>query len=417
VRLEREQFARASQAVATGLAPVVSMGSSERVPVTPAVLAADRRLRILHVFTRLSHGGMEHGVQKLVAGLDPSRFQHRVCVLRGCDSNVEGLELLQRDLLVAPQAGRGAASRILWLVKAMRSYRPHIVHSRNWGATEAILAAKLARVPAVIHSEHGYEIDMLSGLPWRRRFSRRVFYALTDAVFCVTNDLRDFHAQQAWTNSDKIGVIYNAVDTGRFAPDAGARQATREKLALGDAFTIGAVGRMVAIKDYDTLLAAIGAVVLKGIEVRALLVGDGPELPRLRRLVANSPQLAGRVLWVGASDVVPQLLNAMDVFVQPSLSEGMSNTVLEAMATGLPVLATRTGGNPEIMVEGRYGWLFTPSDAKLLADQIQQLAVAPRMRQELGAAARGHVLEQFGLQRMLDSYTDLYLQLASSGAD
>ncbi len=413
MRLE-EQIASGHEVAAADLELVVGINCDDRPRFAPNEAAAHRRLRILHVFTRLSHGGMEHGVRKLVTGLDTSRFHHRVCVLRGCDSQAAGLEPLRQDLLVAPQAGAVAQSRILWLAKAMRSYRPDIVHSRNWGAMEAILAARLASVPVIIHSEHGYEIDMLAGLPWRRRLTRRVLYALTDAVFCVTKDLRDFHARQAWTRSDKIRVIYNAVDSERFAPDAGARRSVREKLVLGEAFTVGAVGRMVPIKDYATLLVAAAAVAEKGIDVRALLVGDGPELPSLREHVANSPQLAGRVVWAGASDAVPQLLNAMDVLVQPSLAEGMSNTLLEAMATGLPVLATRTGGNPEVMVEGRHGWLFQPGDAKVLADRLYQLAVNRALRQQLGAAARRQAQEQFGLQRMLDSYADLYLQLASS---
>jgi sugar transferase (PEP-CTERM/EpsH1 system associated) len=377
------------------------------------VVPVDGPLRILHVLTHLSRGGMEYGVLKLVKGLDPVLFQHRVCSLRGRDSTAKDFEPLHRDLLVAPQSGFGARCPVLWLARSIRAWRPHVVHSRNWGAIEAIAAARLAGVPVVIHSEHGYEIDMLIGLPWRRRILRRCLYSLANVVFAVTKDLRDFHARQAWTPT-KIRVINNGVDTGRFSPDPAARWELRQKFGLSDAFTVGSIGRMVPIKDYDTLLEAIVAVSENGVEVRALLVGDGPELPRLRRRVADCPQLANRVIFVGASDAIPQLLNAMDVFVLPSVHEGMSNTLLEAMATGLPVLATEVGGNPEVMINGRHGWLFPARNVSALANCIYQLATNKAQRQQFGIAARQHAVQQFGLKRMLDSYTQMYCEFVAT---
>ncbi len=295
----------------------------------------------------------------------------------------------------------------------MRAYRPHIVHSRNWGAIEAVAAAKLAGVPIIIHSEHGYEIEMLDGLPLRRRLLRRLLYGVADAVFTVTKDLRNFHAHETWTKAEKIRVVYNGVDTQRFCPDLAARHRWRAKLGLGNSITVGSVGRMVPIKDYGTLLEAAIAVLEKGVDLRVILVGDGPELPRLQQRAQSSSLLANSVSFAGACDAVPELLNAMDVFALPSLHEGMSNTLLEAMATGLPVLATRAGGNPEVMSDGIHGWLFAPRNVPELADRIYQLATDNAMLMQFGRAARQHVVEQFGLESMLRRYQSLYLELAA----
>jgi glycosyltransferase involved in cell wall biosynthesis len=173
---------------------------------------------------------------------------------------------------------------------------------------------------------------------------------------------------------------------------------------------------MTPIKNYDLLLEAIRRLVDQGIEVRGLLVGDGPELLRLREHVNRLPQLQDRVHFVGASQAVSEWLTAMDVFVQPSLAEGMSNTLLEAMSAGLPILATATGGNPEVMEDGRHGWLYRTRDVGALTQRLARLAADEMLRRQFGAAARAHAIEQFGLQRMLDNYAALYSKLAGRAA-
>ncbi len=294
----------------------------------------------------------------------------------------------------------------------MREYRPHIVHSRNWGALEAVVAAKLAGVPVAIHSEHGYEVDMFAGLPLRRRLFRRAAYSMADAVFALTRELRDFHARQAWVRRDRIGVIYNGVDTERFAPSSESRIAVRRELGLPEAsFVVGSVGRLVPIKDHATLLKAATVLVGKGVNVRVLLVGSGPERERLESC-AKGP-LADRVCFAGDSDRIPEMLNAMDVFVLPSLGEGMSNTLLEAMACALPVIATTVGGNPEIIEKEEHGCLFAPGDAEWLAEKLKLLASDPALIHQLGTEARRRVVESFSLSRMMENYRNLYLELAA----
>jgi sugar transferase (PEP-CTERM/EpsH1 system associated) len=371
-------------------------------------------LRVLHVLNRLATGGTEHVVLKLIGGLDGQIFEHRLAAVRGMDPAFSGLALPGGELLLDGKENSGFEFLILRLARVMRAYRPHIVHSRNWGTIEAIPAARLARVPVVIHSEHGYDLDMLTGLPKRRRIFRRASYGMADAVFAVTRELCDFHARQAWISPERIRVIYNGVDTQRCRPRQEERISLRKRFGLPqERFIIGTVGRTVTIKDHPTLLRAVASMALKGIDAHALLVGSGPELERNQQFAKDSPALAGRVTFIGSSDDVPDILNTMDVFALTSISEGMSNTLLEAMATGLPVIATNVGGNPEVVVDGDSGLLFQPRDVEALASRLMGLASDENQRRQLSLAARQRIVERFSLARMLNDYSNLYLELAA----
>jgi sugar transferase (PEP-CTERM/EpsH1 system associated) len=372
------------------------------------------RLRVLHVLGRIDVGGTELNVRKLVQGLSEELYDHRICAIRGASLSA-GQEWCAGMIPVFSGANEnGPQLAVARLARIMRAFRPHIVHSRNWGAIEAVTAARLARVPVAIHSEHGYEINMFDGLPLRRRVFRRFSYGLADAVFAVTRELRDYHARQAWVSPGRIRVIYNGVDTDRFQPRPDLRAALRKRLELpAESFVVGSVGRLVRIKDYPTLFAAVTPLLGCGIEARILLVGTGPELEPLKAKVNASP-LNGKVIFMGLSHNVSQLMAALDVFVLPSLREGMSNTLLEAMASGLPVIATKVGGNPEIVEDGHSGILVPPGNSAEMSAWLQRLAASPDLRHQLGSAARRHILSRFTLARMLGEYDHLYQELAEA---
>jgi sugar transferase (PEP-CTERM/EpsH1 system associated) len=388
----------------------VSLPASSQGRGEPDGLA--RPLRIMHVFDRLDVGGTEKAVMKLVRGLDPGLFEHFICTMRGGSTAVEewtsGVTVLH-----AGGAGAGLQFNVPRLARIMRAVRPAIVHSRNWGGIEAVVAARLVRVPIAVHSEHGYELEMLCGLPLHRRLLRHVVYRITSAVAAVTDDLRNYHAQQAWWNPEAINVLYNGVDGQEFSPQPQVRDSVRERLGIPkDALVVGSIGRMVPLKDFTTLLKAGEVLMPETPNLHVILVGSGPELSGLQNYTANSRQLAGRVVFPGAVDHVADLLNAMDIFVLPTLMEGMSNTLLEALAVGLPAVVTRVGGNPEVVAEGECGYLFAPQDVPGLVSQLRTLLRDPRLRANFGRAARERALRSFSLERMLRRYRDLYIDLA-----
>lgn len=376
---------------------------------SPPVVATQWRL--LQVINQLGVGGTELGLRNVVSGLG-SDFEHRVCAMQGLGDAIP-LPRGTPELVLDSNSGRRKEFALWRLAAIMRQYRPHIVHSRNWGAIEAVAAARLAAVPVVIHSEHGYEVEMLAGLPLRRRVLRRALYGMADAVVTVTKELRDYHAGQAWFSSKRIRVIYNGVDTNRFSPCLHFRKLVRDRLGIPpDSFLVGGVGRLVRIKDYLTLLKAARVALQRGKNLSLVLAGSGPELSGLVDFVRQTPELAGRTNFIGVSANVPELLNALDVLVLPSLKEGMSNTLLEGMATGLPLLATAVGGNPEIIEDTKNGFLFSPGDSHALADQLCTLADSPELCRLMGEAGRRRALGHFSLDHMLQQYRDLYVGLA-----
>ncbi len=368
-------------------------------------------LRIMHVFDRLELGGTEKAVMKLIRGLDSGLFEHYICTLRGAKAQGEAWTA-GVTLLDAGGGGEGFQFNVPRLVKVMKAIRPAIVHSRNWGGIEALVAARIAGVPVALHSEHGYELQMASGLKFHHRLLRHVVYRMGMAVATVTEELRNYHAAQAWWSPEAIKVLYNGVDGQAFSPQPQVRKATRERLGISEgAFVVGSVGRMIPLKDFFTLLRAAEVLVPEFPNLRVLFAGSGSELPKLSDYVTNSERLAGRVLFTGLADCVSELLNAMDVFVLPSLMEGMSNTLLEALAVGLPVIATRVGGNPEVIAEGICGYLFTPQDVPGLASLLRSLARDSRIREQFGRSARERALQNFSLQGMVRRYRDLYIDL------
>jgi sugar transferase (PEP-CTERM/EpsH1 system associated) len=367
-------------------------------------------LRVLHVLDHLDTGGTEYGVLKIMNGLSQTQFDSRICVMRGSNTELVNSCALHGRVFHAGGAATGSQLGIFRLRRIFQVWRPHIVHSRNWGAIEAIPAARLSGVPVAIHSEHGYELDMLKGLPLRRRLLRRGFYQMADAIFAVTRDLSSYHEQQVGWNGGRISTIYNGVDTSRFAPRPVERRLVREQLSLPERrFVIGVVGRLVPIKSYPTLLKAAVQLIEGGCDLSVLIIGAGPERKVLEQ---EASQLGDRAIFLGERNDLPALYNAMDVFAQTSLCEGMSNTLLEAMASGLPAVATRVGGNPELVKDEETGLSFPPGDVSSLVAKLALLANSPSLCQKLGESARQRALADFGLSQMLAAYERLYASLA-----
>lgn len=390
---------------------VAAVGSAANTRKLTEDLPARDRLRVLHVIPHLFPGGTEYVLLRLIRGLGETAFEQRICATRGIDADFAAQNgLSENQLFLAGRHDLSFQFPLFRLARYMRSFRPHVVHTRNWGGLEAVFAARLAGVPVVIHSEHGYEVDSLAGLPLRRRFFRRLAYSAADTVFTNSKELRDYHARQARISPECIQVIPNGVDTNRFAPCAEIHEQVRRELGLPiNSFIVGSVGRLVPIKDHGTLLQAASLLAERGIDIRVLLVGAGPRLAELQHHADQLKSLSGRVHFVGASDQVPTFLNAMDVFVLPSLGEGMSNTLIEAMASGLPTVATRVGGNPELIEEGRTGEFFAPRDFVSLAGSLERLSRDRGLRYAQGSAARDRAVSRFSLEQMITNYRALYL--------
>jgi glycosyltransferase involved in cell wall biosynthesis len=261
----------------------------------------------------------------------------------------------------------------------------------------------------VIHSEHGRDINTMNGDPLRRRVFRRFCYSLCDEVFAVSRELREHYAKQVRFAPSKINVIPNGVDLDRFRPDPATRARLRAGIGASEQeIILGTVGRLDPVKDHATLLAAAEQVIGAGMPVRVVIVGDGPNKEQLQAAIDKSSSLQGRITLAGESSKPEDWLNSFDVFVLPSLSEGMSNTVLEAMATELPCVVTAVGANPDLVESDKTGFLVEPRDFRSLAARMLQLAADRDLCSAFGRSARQRVERDFSLQRMLENYSRLY---------
>jgi sugar transferase (PEP-CTERM/EpsH1 system associated) len=365
-----------------------------------------RVIHVVHVLHALSVGGTENGLVNLVRGLPRGRFRHTVIAMTETGAMAGRLPGEVEVWILGKRAGLDmrALGRLALL---LRRARPDIVHSRNWAAIDAVPAARLARVPCVIHGEHGRAITDLHGLNPRRNRVRRLLTPLVDRFVTVSFDLRRWLIDVVGIPDRKVVTIHNGVDTTRFADDD-HEQARRTLGVRDDALTVGTIGRLDPVKDQLGLLEAFAQLRHRYPTAILVVVGDGP-LRGVLETRAQRPDLAGRVKLLGERHDVPRLLRAFDLFVLPSLAEGLPNTLLEAIAAGLPLVATRVGGNPEVVVDGANGRVVPPGDPHALADAIGRYLDDPVLRTLHGKASRERAVQHFSLPQMTAAYGDLYV--------
>lgn len=364
-------------------------------------------IRIEHVVLSLHPGGLENGVVNLVNGLDRLRFQSSVCCLQDAGPFATRITTPGVEVVAMGLEGGLDLGVVRRLTKHFRTRRPCIVHTRNAESFfYGCLAARMAGVPRLVHSEHGRTFS-----DRRIRFlAQRWMSRFADSIVSVSEQLKRDLVTHIGLSPKRIEVLHNGVDLARFGasiPSAAERQA----LGIGPGeIVVGSVGRLAAVKNYGLLLRAAAATPHPGLHV--VLVGDGPERPALAEL-AEQLGIDSRVHLLGHRDDVGRLLGMFDLFVLPSLSEGMSNTLLEAMAHGVTPLVSDVGGNTEIVQHGQTGLVFESGNEAMLAGQIARLCADQTSREQLGAAARVRVSEAFGLDGMIERYQDLYARVAA----
>lgn len=368
-------------------------------------------IHVVHVLDSLAIGGMENGVVNVINAARHG-LRHTVVTMTADGPLSDRLPAGVAVHCVAKRAGIDLRA-IARLARLFRRLRPDVVHSRNWGAFDAVVAARLAGVRAVVHGEHGREASDPLGLNARRNRIRRVLGPLVSRFVTVSFDLRRWLVGTVGIPAGKVLTIHNGVDTARFS-DGDPTEARRTLGLPADAPVIGTVGRLDPVKDQAGLLAAFAAFPDSPSGPRLAIVGEGPCRQMLESEIARL-HLTGRAHLCGERRDIPSVLKAFDVFALPSRAEGISNTILEAMATGLPVVATDVGGNPELVEPDVTGRLVPAADPAALETALRSYVSDPYLRAQHGKAGRERVLQHFSLERMAQAHTDLYASLHRSG--
>ena len=368
---------------------------------------------VVHVIHELSVGGLENGLVNLINRMPEDRYRHAIVCMTRCSDFRARITRSNVQIVALDRESRSIASTYWKLFRLFRRLRPAIVHSRNLSGLDALMPAVCARVPVRIHGEHGRDVDDLDGSNQKNLRLKRIFRPLVTQHTAVSRDLAEYLHDAIGVPVGRIVQIYNGVDTDRFRP-ASVRRIPPGDRAGERRFVVGTVGRLQPVKDQVSLVRAFALALRMAPDVlrdaRLRIVGDGPLRNDLECAIA-SESLTGCVDLLGARDDVDVLLREMDLFALPSIAEGISNTLLEAMATGLPAVATRVGGNADLVQDGVTGAMVAPRDPVALAQLIVAYAADEERRAREGTAARARAERVFGIDAMVKNYMTLYDRL------
>jgi sugar transferase (PEP-CTERM/EpsH1 system associated) len=369
---------------------------------------------IVHIVHRFDTGGMENGMVNLFNTLPPERFRHSVIALTEYSDFRHRITAQRVDFYAlnrAPGHGLGWAVR-LW--KLLRKLKPDLVHTRNLAALEAQFVAAVAGIRATVHGEHGRDVFDLHGKNWKYNVLRRAARPLVSNYIAVSRDLETWLRMTIGIEPRKLHQIYNGVDSVKFRPRVGARP----DFAHPGSIVFGSVGRMVEVKDYPALTHAFIQLMRQQPEraerARLVIVGEGPARSTCLDLL-RSEGLAHLAWLPGERHDIAEIMQVFDVFVLPSKNEGISNTILEALASGLPVIATAVGGNVELVADGVNGTLVQPGDVAGMAQALLSYLDAPARIAEHGGNARRDAEQRFSIPAMAEAYARVYDQTLGLG--
>jgi sugar transferase (PEP-CTERM/EpsH1 system associated) len=359
-----------------------------------------KKIHIVHVIYRFDTGGLENGIVNLINRLEESSYKHSIITLCGrselfCQriktDNVEYFDLAKK-----PGQDLGMFLR---LNRLLVSLKPDIFHTRNTATIECQVIAWWRRIPLRIHGEHGWDVNDLGGSNLRYRKLRRVLKPFIHQYIALSSEAVIYLQSHIKISNSKIQHICNGVDYSKFSPNAAP---------VKSSFVVGCVGRLEAVKNHQLLVKAFALVKINTDKnIKLHLIGDGSLATAIKQQCKEN-NIEDDVWMPGNREDVDTLMKSFDVFILPSLAEGISNTILEAMAVGLPVIATKVGGNPDLIENNKTGFLVNPDDPKEMADKITCYINNAATLKTHGENSRTRVEQTFSLEVMTQKYQTVY---------
>jgi glycosyltransferase involved in cell wall biosynthesis len=364
-------------------------------------------VRIAYMIEQVAPGGAERQLTELLKRIDRGRFEPLVISGSGEGFMVERVRDLEIPLHLLRERPGGGKAATIGAVRALRAFRPTIIHSwgftpNTWGAVAKLVIRRPQ--PKLIAGIRGYSGE-LTGL---QALVERRFQSIPDATVSNTS-----HFAEAWVSRGvdpaTVHVIPNGIDLSRF-PNPGDTAAAKAALNIPvNAQVVGMVASFRPVKRWDIFLRACGSL-SKRMPLRVLAIGDGADRAAME-VLADELGFGKSVTFFGHRADVDTIIPAMDILVSASENEGFSNTILEAMAAAVPVVATRVGGTPEVVVDDDTGILMEPGSADQLRAALERLLSDPSRAREMGKAARQRVEENFKLEVITTQTQGLYDQL------
>ncbi|WP_374400381.1 TIGR03088 family PEP-CTERM/XrtA system glycosyltransferase [Niveibacterium sp.] len=364
---------------------------------------------IAHIVFSFRVGGLENGMVNLINRLPANQFRHAIVSLTDVDPAFVA-RIARPDLQIIElhkKPGPGAAL-FPQMFRTLRVLRPAIVHTRNLAALEMAVPAWAAGVPVRIHGEHGRDVDDPHGDRAKPRWVRRAYSPFVTQYIALSRELENYLTARVGIANRRVSLFCNGVDAMRFHPAERGRNALAGSPFNDPALcVVGTVGRLQAVKDQLGLVKAFSLIAGQLPNLRLVIVGEGGMRGAIESAVRDAG-LVSKVWLAGERADVPDVMRSFDIFTLPSIAEGISNTVLEAMASGLPVVATAVGGTLELVCEGETGTLVPASDPQRLAAALAGLARDPARIAAFGHAARQRIEAEFSLDAMVARYGNLY---------
>lgn len=365
-----------------------------------------KQCNILHLVLDADIGGLQFVVFNLLKSIDRAKYRPFL----GCLLNTKPLESAFKGIDVQFISLNKPANLDVFLpfklAKILKEKDISLIHTHNTGPyLYGAIAARLAGVPVIIHTEHGRTF------PDKKRLMRaeKILSIFTNQIISVSNILKQNLMRYENISSNKIRVVHNGIDVDRFCrrPSHEAKAIKKELGFEPDDFIIGNVARLDTVKDHENLIKAYAVVQEKVPQAKLLIIGEGPLKNEIVKLV-NELEISQNVTFLSARKDIPELLNVIDIFVLSSRNEGISLTLLEAMASERAVIATEVGGNKEIIQHRLNGFLVPPSDFIKLSGAILELLNNKDLAMNLAIEARKTILMKFSVSAMTRQYEEVY---------
>jgi sugar transferase (PEP-CTERM/EpsH1 system associated) len=374
------------------------------------------KIKVLHVVLSLETGGLENGVVNLINHSDSNNFVVDVLCLREKGELASRVNNPHSQVIFDGNKDHSLKTAIYKIFQANACGQYHIIHTHGFSTMLAAYIANLIQIrnkPLLINGEHG----TLYFETFKHRILQKFLFFKMSHNFTVSADLKQEIFNRFNIKKDNFTPIINGVDTLKFTPDQALAQPIRSELSLNkNDIIIGSVGRLVHVKNYKSLISAFASFSKSYPHAHLVLAGDGSERKALEAQIEQY-NLNNKIHLLGRRDDIANIINALDVFVLPSYSEGLSNTLLEAMSCATPVIACNVGGNPEIIVEGKTGYLYESDNVDALSDLLIKLIMNPLLIKELSINSRQHIVENFSLNSMVRNYEFEYIRSYSQCAN